>query len=169
MKTSTESVYVIFDAQSDLQSLPHPLVRKLRGFADLPEGWSHGEGIAVSGPAIRCAEDFVQSGVAMQLDVDVFPGLNGDCSVAFYDGPKSVEVIVHSNGTLAALHVEHGVGFGYKTIEAKDAPSYAETMKRILALLPEAWKSPASFRSFSSTSTSAGSQTLYSSTHQAVA
>jgi hypothetical protein len=143
----------------------NPLRRKLHGFAALPVGWSHGEGVPVSDQAVRVAEYFVDIAAQLQLKADVFPGLYGDCAVAFYQGDRSVEVIVHAqNLERFGLHVEAGSGFHYETIEERDDAPRAEVVRHIIQLVP--WKSPVSSRYVSSTGSNADFRMSSSSTLQ---
>jgi len=146
---------------------PGPLLRKLRSFGALTPGWSHGEGVPVSGEAIRVAEYFVNAATQLQLKADVFPGLHGDAAVAFYQEQKSVEVIVHPGAHDAfGLRVEEGHGFQFTLLEAKENASTVEVMSRVRELVPDAWKSRASFHSANLTETSADSPMWYSNTHR---
>src|SRR5262249_18941276 len=108
---------------------PTPLVRKLRSFGTLPVGWSLGEGVPVAQDAIRIAEYFADIATRLQLKADVFPGLHGDCAVAFYRNQKSVEVIIRPGIRDAfGLHVEEGHGFDFETIEARDNATQADVV-----------------------------------------
>ena len=145
----------------------NPLKRKLRGFAALPVGWNHGEGVPVSNQAIRVAEYFADIAAQLQLKADVFPGLHGDCAIAFYQGDRSVEIVISAqNLDRFGLHVEAGLGFHYETIEGKDDASQAEVVRHIIQFVPEAWKSPAFSRYVGSTGSSADFRMSFSSTLQ---
>jgi len=70
-ETSTGSLLI---SVRDADPAPDPLTRKLRGFADVQHGWSHGEGVGVTPEVIRVAETFVEIATRLQLRADVFPG-----------------------------------------------------------------------------------------------
>ncbi len=71
---STRSLkFSLLVSLADTDHTPVPAVRKLRSFAHLPNGWSHGEGRPVDASAIRAAEKFVEIATTLQLKVDVFP------------------------------------------------------------------------------------------------
>jgi hypothetical protein len=169
--TFTISEYRVLVRLGASDSAPSPLIRKLRTFGTLPVGWSHGEGIPVSTESIRIAEQFVNISTRLQLRADVFPGLHGECAVAFYQGQKSVEVIIRANSQDAfGLHVEDGHGFDFTNIEAKDNANHAEVIKQILQLVPaQPWKSLASSTSVNLMATSADFRMLSSNTPQALA
>jgi hypothetical protein len=163
----TENVFSILVRAAANSAAPPPLVRKLRAFRALPKGWSHGEGIPVSPAAIRLAESFVDIATRLQLQADVFPGLNGDCAVTFYRDDKSVEVVVDAQRhDRFGLHVEEGTGFRFRTVLEKREASSDEVVKQITQLLPEAWKSHVSSHSISSTQSDCDFRTLSSSTPQ---
>lgn len=165
--TFTESTpYRIFRyASAAERGRNHPLVEKLRSFGNLPNGWSLGEGTAVTEDAIRIAEGLVDVAIRLQLKADVFPGLHGNCAVAFYHGEKSVEVIVPSRvGNDFELHVEEGSGFQFRTLLQKNDASHVEVLKHISDLVPDVWMSPVSSRYVNSTHSSADFQMSSSST-----
>ena len=166
MKFTEFSTYSVLVRVTAEDSTPGPLLRKLRSFGALPVGWSHGEGVPVSGDAIRIAEYFVNIATQLQVKADVFPGLHGDCAVAFYRDQKSVEVIVQGVQNTFGLRVEEGRGFQFKTLEARDNATQAEVVNRVVQLLSDAWKSLASSHCASLTGTNADSRMWYSSTHQ---
>jgi hypothetical protein len=142
-----------------------PLTRKLRGFANLPAGWSHGEGVPVNADVIRVAVAFVEAANQLQLKADVFPGIHGECAVAFYQGGRSVEVVISPDRLSEfGLHVEEGSGFDFQTILRQDDASYSDVLNQLIQLATEAWKSPASSRFVSSTQTRAAFRTSSSST-----
>jgi hypothetical protein len=77
--------------------------------AKLPVGWSHGEGIPVDRSAIALGEIFVYVGTVLELEVDVFPNLDGGCAVAFYREDVRLEVSINSTGNYD-LRIERGLG-----------------------------------------------------------
>lgn len=167
MKTFTKGSYRFLIGRADSDSTPDRLTRKLRSFETLPVGWSHGEGRPVGRQAIRVAEEFVKIATLLQLRADVFPGLHGDCAVAFYHDQRCVEIVVDpTHPTSFGLHVEEGVGFQFATIESKENASHPEVVDQIVQLLPDAWKSPVSSASGSLMGRSADFRTLFSSTLQ---
>jgi hypothetical protein len=168
MPTFIKGTFKIHVAALAGRSYADPLTRKLRSFRKLPQGWSHGEGIPVAGEAIRVAEEFVNIATRLQIRADVFPGLHGECSVTFYEGDKSVEVIVRpKGGNSFGLHVEKGHGFNYETLVERDDANHAEVVAHIVGLVSNACSSPASSRFARSTQSNAVFQTLYSSIHPA--
>ena len=118
------------------------LTRKLHQMSQLAEGWSHGEGGPVSEGSISVAESFVRFGSELGLKADVFPGLDGGCSVAFYREDESVEVSINSEATALSLAVEKGIGFDY--IEVVPQSEDVETEYVLACILSlrdiERWK-----------------------------
>lgn len=143
---------------------PDRLTRKLRSFSSLPHGWNHGQGVPVDPRAIRTAESFLNAAATLQLKADVFPGISGECAVEFYSGEKSVEIVVRPDDSKTfGLHVECGQGFSFSTpVENENAP-LAEVLNQIRSLVPDAWKSSASYRSVSTHHTKGDSPTWSSS------
>src|SRR4029453_3098313 len=110
-----------FNRAASRSARVHPLTKKLRSFVELPVGWSHGEGVPVANAAVRVAEHFVEVAAMLQLKADAFPGLQGECSVAFYFGDNSVEVVIHPQRLdKFDLHVEVGRGFQFQTLVEKE-------------------------------------------------
>jgi hypothetical protein len=166
--TFTESTFQILASLSAAERAPvHPLIRKLRSFGQLAPGWSHGEGIPVAVDAIRIAERYVDAATILQLRADVFPGINGDCAVAFYQGDKSVEIVISPGAEdRLGLHVENGSGFQFETVLQKDDATHSEVISEITKLVTDAWKSPAFSRSVNSTQSEADFQISSSSMRQ---
>ncbi|MEQ1935172.1 MAG: hypothetical protein ABL962_15030 [Fimbriimonadaceae bacterium] len=163
MFISVGSAEYLFARDSD--SCGDPLTRKLRSFRQLPQGWSHGVGVPLGADALRVAEQFTVLSSQLQLKADVFPGVNGECSVAFYAGERTVEVIIDPERTdRFGLHVEQGHGFDFARVVANDDATLEEAVVQITALVPQTWKSPVSSRSFSLTETGADFRMSFSST-----
>src|SRR6185295_4896065 len=151
MSTERGSYRFLMGLAADVAT-PSPVVRKIRAFAGLPNGWSHGDGVPVAHEAIQIAERFIDVASLLQLKVDVFPGVNGDCSVTFYEGTKTVEVVVRpENLQTFGLHVERGLGFQFLVDVDKDDATVSEALDHIRGLVPIAWKSSAFCPSVSST------------------
>jgi len=89
---------------------------KVRGFAQLPEGWHFGKGIAPSPEARSAAQSLL--GKAEQLDfqdVDAFPGVDGEIQVAIYRGEDDYEFTIEANGTITFAHDLNGRERSYQT------------------------------------------------------
>ena len=120
--------------------------------------------------AIAAAEPLVGLALGFQLKADVFPGLQGDCSVAFYEGTRSVEVIVRASERVGYdLHVEEGRGIPYRTLVRNEEASLSDVIRSIIELATGSWKSPVSSRSEILMETKADFRMLSSSTLPAVA
>ena len=128
---------------SDTATILSPLVRKLRSFGNLREGWCHGEGLPVDQGVISTAEELAKIATELQLRADAFPGLHGDCSVAFYRDETCVEVLINPNHPkVFGLHVEEGVGPEFTEIESKEDADFVEVERKIVALAKDEWTSP---------------------------
>jgi len=92
------------------------LTEKVRQMANLPAGFSHGEGQPVTGIAISCAENFISLASDLELEADVFPNLDGGCAVAFYKEMEKVEVSISPTGDKASLIFERGIGFQFEDV-----------------------------------------------------
>jgi len=151
------SFHAIF-AVTDAETRVDPLTKRLRSLGQLPIGWSHGEGVPVTQQVIRVAEVFIAEAIQLQVRADVFPGLNGECAIAFYGGDRCVEVVVDPANLDATvgLHVEQGQGFDFVRTVSDEHAAISEAFSQILALLDDSWKSHASSPSYSLTAAEAG-------------
>ena len=89
---------------------------KLHKMAELPVGFSHGEGVPVRLEAINHAEELILLASDLKLEADVFPNLDGGCAVAFYNGEARLEVSVSPDGNKLDLSAEHGIGFQFEGV-----------------------------------------------------
>lgn len=101
---------------SALEGSRRALTTKVRKMAELPVGFSHGDGIPVTNEAINSAEDLILLASDLELDADVFPNLDGGCAVAFYKGEARVEASISADGTKLDLRAEHGIGFQFEDV-----------------------------------------------------
>lgn len=112
---------VVFDSENEVlvttgenDAQRERLTKKLRQFATLPPGWSHGDGSPISRLAITSAEEFVLLAASMDIDADVFPNLDGGCAIAFYKGESRVEVSIGPDGRHLSLRAERGTGWRFE-------------------------------------------------------
>ena len=101
---------------SPLEDKRRILVEKVRRMADLPIGFSHGEGQPITDVAILCAESFINLASLLELEADVFPNLDGGCAVAFYKNTDKIEVSISPEGDKADLVFERGIGFQFEEV-----------------------------------------------------
>ena len=66
---------VVYAAVADQEPAANRLTRKLQLFAELPVGWSFGEGIPVARDVIRIGEELLRWAEQLQIKADVFLGL----------------------------------------------------------------------------------------------
>ncbi len=111
------------------------LIEKVRQMANLPIGFSHGEGQPVTKIAILCAEKFIDLASRLELQADVFPNLDGGCAVAFYKDSEKVEVSISPEGDKADLIFERGIGFQFEdVIPPMENVGITEVMEQALKL-----------------------------------
>jgi len=111
-----DSNYVMVLTTSANEGRRQALAAKARAMADLPAGFSYGEGIPITKAAINAAEQLILLASQLDLDADVFPNLDGGCAVAFYNDSEKIEVTVSPEGDRAALTFERGIGFQYEDV-----------------------------------------------------
>lgn len=162
------SAYNVLLSVRNTEGGSDPLTQKLRAFQRLRMGWSHGEGRPLDGATGRIAEHFVAIALQFQLKADIFPGLNGECAIAFYQGERTVEIVIDpSDLAHVDIHVEEGRGFAFRRVEDLEHADHSVAVERIFALIPRTWTSPESCLSFSSTQTANDFPTSSSDTHLA--
>lgn len=144
------------------------LTKKLMSFGELPNGWHFGEGIPVSADTLKEASSILAWGSQLQLGADVFPGIDGECMIAFYEGNKCVRVIVYPDGGLG-VRVERSEGDRFvDEIEPADNVPRREAYRHVVRLLDgHSWISLAPFISSTTTLASGISWSSYSRTLRA--
>jgi len=128
-----------------------PLVKKLRSFGKLPDGWSYGRGTRIPAGVLGKAEQFLELGQQLHLKAEVFPGTDGDVIVAFHRKDRTVQVRVNNDCSLG-LRIERGDGADFEDViePIERVDNEAEISSSIIELTEdeEAWKSRASSTSF---------------------
>ena len=137
------TAFSILTTSSALEETRKQLTDRLKQMADLPHGWSHGEGAPVSWLAIGVAQRYVAMASQLNLAADVFPNPDGGCAVAFYRGDEMVEVAVSSDGQRLALRAERGIGYEFENIiDPIEQASSQQVYRQILKLIEnDLWKS----------------------------
>lgn len=144
---------------SPLEDKRRILTEKVRQMANLPAGFSHGEGQPVTEIAILVAEQFIDLASHLELEADVFPNLDGGCAVAFYKDTEKIEVSISSEGDKANLIFERGIGFQFEDVlPPMENVGIAEIWEQALKLRGNEWKLYASSISGTSTATLKGSE-----------
>jgi len=145
--------------------------KKLRKMTTWRPGWSFGEGKAISIAAVRGAGGILALGAALDYCVDVFPDLDGGCSVGLYRADIKLEVSVDGDGALLALVGERGRGFDYQEMfERIDRPSRSVVegvLEAYAAVIRPSWSSSAFWTSDNMTLRPVGSETGSSGTPRA--
>ena len=76
-------------------------IQKIREFADLPNGWHFGNGVAPPQPMIEQAILFVNYGRLLGLTrANAFPGVNGEVEIRFYEGERMLETTIEADNSL---------------------------------------------------------------------
>lgn len=164
------STYALLITTSPHEEKRRLLTKKARMLANLPRGFSHGEGLPVTEAAITYAEQFIFLASQLELDADVFPNLDGGCAVAFYKDSGRVEASINPEGNRVDLRVEHGIGFQFEEVlsptENVGFTGVTDQLVRLRRFNNDIWKLSASSTSVSSTEPVDDSETLPTETHQ---
>ncbi len=76
-------------------------VTKVREFANLPDGWHFGDGVAPPLDRIERAVHLIRRGSLLGLKrANAFPGVNGQVEVTFYDDDRMLEITIETDGSL---------------------------------------------------------------------
>ena len=136
------TTFSILRTTSPLESSRQQLTVKLRKMADLPYGWSYGEGKPVTALAIVAAQRYVTMASQLNLRADVFPNPNGGCAVAFYSGEELVEVSIDPDGKRLSLRAERGMGYDFEnTIQPDEQATSQQVYNQVLRLIEnDTWK-----------------------------
>lgn len=136
------TTFSILRTTSPLESSRQQLTEKLLKMADLPNGWSHGEGKPVTVLAIVAAQRYVTLASQLNLRADVFPNPDGGCAVAFYSGEELVEVSIDPEGKRLSLRAERGMGYDFEnTIEPIEHATSRQVYDQVLRLIEnDIWK-----------------------------
>ena len=83
-------------------------IQKLRDFANLPNGWHFGDGVAPSQERIDQAILFINHGRSRGLSrTNAFPGVNGQIEVTFYDDDRMLEITIEADDSLTIAEDEN--------------------------------------------------------------
>jgi len=90
--------------------------RKIKSFGDLPLGWHYGKGGPVGSRAIEIALAYVWTFLSLSLiEMDAFPGADGEIMVAAYHGQHSIRITVELDSSFTVSHEFNGVSRFYET------------------------------------------------------
>ena len=149
---------------SSSEHMRRTLTSKVRKFAELPNGFSYGDGVPVTQEAIDFAEELILLASDLKLEADAFPNLDGGCAVAFYNGDAKVEVSIGPDGGNVALSAEHGIGFEFEGIfsitENVGWNEIIDQVSMLRMLEPKIWKLFAS-STFANSTDVAGASATY--------
>ncbi len=131
----------------------HSTVRKLKGFAQLPEGWRYGEGGAIDPHVIDLAlkihEQAVESGL---WHTDAFPGAGGEAMVTIYEDDDYLELTVEADGRFTIIQERAN-----ETVACTERASLAEVRAEIQLFGDTIWKRSGRFTGASMTGTNSDS------------
>jgi hypothetical protein len=113
----------------NIQSSPRmdgldPVTRKIRAFAQLPDGWDFGGGTPPTAFIVDKALALYSGLRRFGLNADAFPIADGGVSLTFYSGEHSFEILVNAEETMDLVH-EVGIGVEYDQVEYREAVDLA--------------------------------------------
>lgn len=111
-------------------------ISKINEFMKLEKGWHYSEGIAPSQKIAFKAKALVNESLMNMLDVDVFPGVDGEIMVAVYNGNDCMEFTVESDETITFVHE-----IGGKQTEYLEGLTLKDAFKKITSFCRESWNS----------------------------
>jgi hypothetical protein len=135
----------LFTADDRHAPTPDAVSSKIDSFTKLQPGWHFGEGQPVAGSAAALSKDILQWAAQLALHADAFPGMEGECMVAFYNGDCCVRVVVHPDEpNRFGLRVERGTGANVQhVIDPDDSATRWTVYQNVVALVEQPWISPA--------------------------
>ena len=87
------------------------LNRKIEEFADLPDGWHYGSGVAATEQAVTAARKVKSLLLENNAhDVEAFPDVDGGILVCGYHHDDTVEVLCSPQGTMDLVHEHEKTG-----------------------------------------------------------
>jgi hypothetical protein len=112
----------------------HPTRRKIRGFADLAEGWHYGEGGPISTRAVDAALGLHAAALRLGFtETNAFPGLNGEIEITLYTGPHYIEFIIERDCSVSvAREFEDRVVEEKSGLRNEAAYAYLLTVRKVL-------------------------------------
>jgi hypothetical protein len=79
--------------------------RKIRSFAQLPQGWHYGAGGPIAGEIIHIACQYLWHLMMLGfVETDAFPGVDGEVMVTAYRGKHCIELTVELDRSFAVAH-----------------------------------------------------------------
>ena len=109
------------------------VAEKIMGFAELEAGWHFGEGRRFELDVQEAALRILDLGRTIGLKADAFPGDEGDITVSFYAGERSLDVEVLSEGRFSLVE-EEGVGAQYREVRSLDVADQETVIEWIKGL-----------------------------------
>lgn len=128
---------------SRLENSRQQLTDKLKAMANLPHGWSYGEGEPVTAAAIAVGKSYIAMASQLNLKADVFPNSDGGCTVTYYNGDELVEVSISPDGERLSLRGERGIGYDFEnTLKPIECATARQVYDHILRLTEnDIWRS----------------------------
>lgn len=100
---------------------PIAAAQKLEAFAAMPAGWSFGEGQPFDSATISNALLLVMRGILAGLEVDAFPGLDGEVRVTFYGEELYLQFTFDMGGTIEAIAEVVGMKLPVRVVTMQEA------------------------------------------------
>lgn len=78
------------------------IFKAIDNFAKFPKGWNFGEGVPSSPVAVYQGKYILNVARNLKLqDIEVFPGVDGEIQLCFYDEKFTLEIVFEIDGTLS--------------------------------------------------------------------
>ena len=92
------------------------IIKKLKSFKELKNGWYYGEGIKFSGRRINNVEKIINLLLENKFtELDIFPGIDGEIRITIYADQHYYELTFESNNTITFIYEINGIN-GIKKI-----------------------------------------------------
>jgi hypothetical protein len=102
-------------------------IQKVREFAELPNGWHFGDGMAPPQPRIDKAILIISRARLLGLErANAFPGVDGQIEVTFYDDGRMLEITIEADNSLTIAEDENDIQVGFS--EAVSTPQLYERL-----------------------------------------
>jgi hypothetical protein len=121
---------------SNIFSEDDAIVKKIRSFGALPIGWDFGQGRPSPIEVIEEAINIARIGEILRIQVEAYPGIDGEIRLVFPVGEHTIDIVVNTNLSLTLVH-EIGIGINYEEVERIENASVDDIYSSITALKQE--------------------------------
>lgn len=115
--------------------------RRIRSFAILPVGWEFGKGRPSPNEIIEKALELYRMSRLLSTQIEVFPGQDGEITLAFYVGERTLEITINTDLSLDLVR-EIGIGINYDEVERLEGVNASDIYSRLIILTTQelTWK-----------------------------